>query len=85
MLVITHYHVFFIPHILQIEFFPYTDHGDLWWKDGEYFARKVNLFKPRKSNEQPPQGVGRVRVEPHPNVTVDVFVTHTCAEDYNYW
>jgi len=54
----------------QIEFFPYTDHGDLWWKDGEYFARK---------------GVGRVRVEPHPNVTVDVFVTHTCAEDYNYW
>ena len=32
-----------------------------------------------------PQGVGRVRVEPHPNVTVDVFVTHTCAEDYNYW
>ena len=31
------------------------------------------------------QGVGRVRVEPHPNVTVDVFVTHTCAEDYNYW
>jgi len=54
----------------EIEFFPYTDHGDLWWKDGEYFARK---------------GVGRVRVEPHPNVTVDVFVTHTCAEDYNYW
>merc|ERR1711971_1432917 len=54
----------------QIEFFPYTDHGDLFWKDGEYFARK---------------GVGRVRVEPHPNVTVDVFVTHTCAEDYNYW
>ena len=31
------------------------------------------------------QGVGRVRVEPHPNVTVDVFVTHTCAEDYNFW
>jgi len=29
------------------------------------------------------KGVGRVRVEPHPNVTVDVFVTHTCAEDYN--
>ena len=37
--------MFFIPHILQIEFFPYTDHGDLWWKDGEYFARKVNLLK----------------------------------------
>jgi len=54
----------------QIEFFPYTDHGDAFWNDGEYLARK---------------GVGRVRVEPHPNVTVDVFVTHTCAEDYNYW
>merc|ERR1712080_258702 len=54
----------------EIEFFPYTDHGDLFWKDGEYFARK---------------GVGRVRVEPHPNVTVDVFVTHTCASDYNFW
>ena len=26
-----------------------------------------------------------MRVEPHPNVTVDVFVTHTCAEDYNFW
>ena len=25
----------------QVEFFPYSDHGDLWWKDGEYFARKV--------------------------------------------
>jgi len=54
----------------QVEFFPYTDHGDLFWKDGEYFARK---------------GVGRVRIEPRPNVTVDVYVTHTCASDYNSW
>jgi len=56
--------------LTQIEFFPYTDHGDLIWGDGEYFARK---------------GVGRVRIEPHNNVTVDVFVTHTCASDYNYY
>ena len=31
------------------------------------------------------QGVGRVRIEPRPNITVDVFVTHTAASDYNYW
>jgi len=37
--------------------------------DGEAFARK---------------GVGRVRIEPHPNTTVDVFVTHTCASDNEY-
>jgi len=72
----------------QIEFFPYTDHGDFWWKDGEYFARKVNKEKIScflTSRRGKIQGVGRVRVEPHPNVTVDVFVTHTCAEDYNFW
>jgi len=40
------------------------------WLDGEAFARK---------------GVGRVRIEPHTNVTVDVFVTHTCASDDNKW
>lgn len=57
-------------NLTQVEFFPYSDHGDLFWADGEYFARK---------------GVGRVRIEPHPNVTVDVFVTHTCASDYNYY
>jgi len=54
----------------EIEFFPYSDHGDFFWKDGEYFARK---------------GVGRVRIEPHPNMTIDVFVTHTCASDYNFY
>ena len=26
----------------QIEFFPYTDHGDAFWDDGEYLARKVD-------------------------------------------
>lgn len=57
-------------NLTEIEFWPYSDHGNLFWLDGEYFARK---------------GVGRVRVEPHPNVTVDVFVTHTCANDYNYY
>ncbi len=29
------------------------------------------------------QGVGHVRIEPMPNVTVDVYVTHTAANDYN--
>jgi len=55
-------------NLTQIEFFPYSDHGDAFWNDGEYLARK---------------GVGRVRIEPHPNVTVDIYVTHTCASDYN--
>ena len=25
----------------EIEFMGYTDHGDAFWNDGEYFARKV--------------------------------------------
>ena len=37
-------HVFLLMTLFsKIEFFPYSDHGDLWWKDGEYFARKVSL------------------------------------------
>ncbi len=27
--------------------------------------------------------MGHVRIEPMPNVTVDVYVTHTAANDYN--
>lgn len=38
--------------------------------DGECVARK---------------GVGRVRIEPSPGHIVDVFLTHTCASDYNSW
>lgn len=57
-------------NLTQIEFLSYSVHGDLFWADGEYFVRK---------------GVGRVRIEPHPNVTVDVYVTHTCASDYNFF
>jgi len=57
--------------LLEVEFLPYTDHGNiLHFDDGEFLARK---------------GAGRVRIEPGPNVTLDVFVTHTCASDYNYW
>ena len=35
--------VLLFKDIFQIEFFPYTDHGDFFWKDGEYFARKVTF------------------------------------------
>ena len=53
--------------LLQVEFNSYTEHGD--WKkatiDGEWFARK---------------GVGRVRIEPIPGISMDVFVTHTAAD-----
>jgi len=54
----------------EIEFMGYSDHGDAFWNDGEYFARK---------------GLGRVRIEPYRNLTVDLFLTHTCASDYNYY
>ena len=49
--------------------FPYsfTYHGDAKkiFIDGEWLARK---------------GVGRVRIEPVKNLTVDIFVTHTAAD-----
>ena len=52
----------------------YNVHGDcnpfVHLFDGECVARK---------------GVGRVRIEPSPGHTVDVFLTHTCASDYNSW
>ena len=41
-----------IAQMLQIEFFPYTDHGDLFWKDGEYFARKVKCEE-EKARKKP--------------------------------
>ena len=31
------------------------------------------------------QGVGHARIEPTEGYIVDVFVTHTCASDYNYY
>ena len=31
------------------------------------------------------QGIGRVRIEPYDDHIVDVFLTHTCASDYNSW
>jgi len=53
----------------DIEFSPYTDHGDFFW-DYEYFLRR---------------GAGRVQIEPSPGHTVDVFVTSLASIDYNYW
>ena len=54
----------------EVEFHPYSDHGNIFVSDGEYWAGK---------------GVGRGRIEPDTNRTVDVFVTHTAASDYNYY
>jgi len=53
---------------VEVKFHGYSYHGDALWLDGEWLARK---------------GVGKVRIEPVKNHTVDVFVTHTCASDYN--
>ena len=52
----------------NISFQPYSVSGDFWWHDGEYFAKK---------------GIGRVRVSPEANVTVDIFLTSLAASDYN--
>jgi len=51
----------------EVEFNAYTYRGDpaKMFVDGEWFSRK---------------GAGRVQIEPLPNVTVDVFATHTCAD-----
>ena len=59
---------------LQQSFTVYNVHGNcnpfVYLFDGECMARK---------------GVGRVRIEPSPGHLVDVFLTHTCASDYNSW
>ena len=54
--------------IKEVSFTEYTAHGYIFYKDGEYWARK---------------GTGRIRIEPAKNYTVDVFLTSTCAFDYN--
>ena len=54
----------------KIQFKEYTWKGNEFKipPDGEYFAGK---------------GLGRVRIEPYQNMTLDIFVTHTCAMDDN--
>ena len=52
--------------VIILYFFPV--HGDLWWQDGEFWARK---------------GVGRVRVAPSHNLSLDIFLTSLAANDYN--
>lgn len=49
---------------IETEFNSFSVHGNFWEFDGEYMAKK---------------GVGRVRIEPQPNITVDIFITHTAA------
>lgn len=53
-----------------IQFKEYTWKGNEFKipPDGEYWAGK---------------GIGRVRIEPYVNITLDIFVTHTCALDDN--
>eukprot|EP00090_Calanus_glacialis_P008884 TRINITY_DN17199_c0_g1_i1.p1 TRINITY_DN17199_c0_g1~~TRINITY_DN17199_c0_g1_i1.p1 ORF type:complete len:355 (-),score=52.60 TRINITY_DN17199_c0_g1_i1:396-1460(-) len=52
----------------EVSFTEYSAHGYIFYKDGEYWARK---------------GTGRVRIETAKNYTVDIFLTSTCAFDYN--
>jgi len=51
----------------EVEFNTFTDHGDgaKAFVDGEVLAKK---------------GVGRVRINPVTNLSIDIFVTHTAAD-----
>ena len=54
-------------NMTEVEFNSFTDHGDgaKAFVDGEVLAKK---------------GVGRIRIQPVGNLTIDVFVTHTAAD-----
>ena len=54
--------------IIDTSFISFSVHGDFWWWDGEYEARK---------------GIGRATVQTSVNSTVDVFLTSLAANDYN--
>ena len=54
--------------IIDTSFTSFSVHGDFWWWDGEYEARK---------------GIGRVSVETSVNTTVEIFLTSLAANDYN--
>ena len=58
----------FICYHRDFSFTSYSAHGNFWSNDGEFWARK---------------GIGRVRLEPAVNFTVDIFLTSLCAEDSN--
>jgi len=55
---------------IEKSFEVYREKGKKFSEDGEWLASK---------------GIGRVRIEPYDDHIVDVFLTHTCASDYNSW
>ena len=59
-----------ISYHRDFSFTSFSAHGSIWRNDGEYWARK---------------GIGRVRLEPAVNFTVDIFLTSLCAEDANIY
>ena len=52
----------------EFKFTSFSVHGSIWSSDGEFWARK---------------GIGRVRLEPAANLSVDILVSSLCAEDTN--
>ena len=59
--------------IKQISFTSFSVHGDLWWNDGEYFARR---------------GTGQVTLVPSDNISLDVMLTSVAAnngDDNSYY
>ena len=52
----------------DFSFTSFSVHGSIWNSDGEFWSRK---------------GIGRVRLEPAVNFTVDIFLTSLCADDSN--
>jgi len=54
--------------VKEFKFTSFSVHGSIWSSDGEFWVRK---------------GIGRVRLEPAANLSVDILVSSLCAEDTN--
>jgi len=54
--------------VKEFSFTSYSVHGNFWNYDGEFWARK---------------GIGRVKLEPAANFSVEIFLTSLCASDSN--
>jgi hypothetical protein len=71
--------------IVEVEFTAFTNSGDLLW-DYEYFLRRgVGRYMVFGILARKYCRLRRVRVEPRPGTSVDLFITSLASMDYNYW
>ena len=57
-----------ITNFREFSFTSFSVHGSFWSADGEFWARK---------------GIGRVKLEPAANFSVEILLTSLCASDDN--